>query len=116
MKLSEMTNEQAMNAVADLIDPVCEICSKELLTMLSQKDMKGAAKKLLKEHQQAVITILAVLDGVEPAEYKFNPFQLIMKLIAVFNDPEVVQLFTSQLQSVGKVSSGAASADTGLQV
>lgn len=115
MKFSEMTNEQAMNALADLIDPVSEICSKELLAMLSARDFKGAAKKLLGEHQGAVITILAVMDCTKPEEYKFNPFQLLAKLLALLNDPEMVQLFTSQLQSAGVGSSGAASANTGVQ-
>ena len=113
MKFSETTNEQAMNAVADLIDPVSEICSKELLTMLSQRDIKGAAKKLLREHQAAVITILAVMDGVDPAEYRFNPVQLIVKLVALLNDPELVRLFTSQLQSTEETYSGAASVSAG---
>lgn len=115
MKLTEMTNEQAMNAVADLIDPVCAICSKELLAMLSNKDIKGAAKKLLREHQQEVVTILAVLDGVKPEEYRFNPLTLIVKVVGVLNDPEVVQLFTVQLQSVARTSSGAVSAGIGMQ-
>lgn len=115
MKFSEMNNEQAMNALADLIDPVSEICSKELLQLLSDRNFKGAAKKLLREHQRAVITILAVMDGEKPENYRFNPFQLLMKLIALLNDPDVVQLFTSQLQSAGAGSSGAAFAATATQ-
>lgn len=110
MKFSEMTNEQAMDAVANLIDPFCDICSKELLGMIAEKDFRGAAKKLLKEHKGAVITILATLDGEDPAAYRFNPFTLVSKLVGVLNDPDVVQFFMSQLQTAGLESSGAASA------
>lgn len=113
MKLREMTNEQAMNTVADLIDPVCEIASRELLTMISKKDFRGAVKKLLREHQGAVIAILAALNGVPVEQYRFNPIELVTKGLAVLNDPDVMQLFTSQLRTVGTGSSGDASAGTG---
>ena len=113
MKLREMTNEQAMNTVANLIDPVCEIASRELLIMLSRKDFRGAVKKLLREHQGAVIAILAELDGVPVEKYRFNPIVVFTKALAILDDPDVVQLFTSQLRKAGAGSSGDASAGTG---
>lgn len=119
MKLREMTNEQALEALADLIDPIAEICKdKEIISILQNKERNkmDAVKRLLRCHKTEVITVMAILDGVSPSEYKLNIMTLPLKVVEILNDPELVQVFTSQLPKTGQASSGAVSADAHGQV
>lgn len=100
MKLSEIKGEQAIDALAELIEPAAMIFADE--------DIKNSAKagepklilvkKILKGHKAEVIKILAILDGEDPAEYEPNLLTLPAKLLEILNDPELTSLFTSQGQ------------------
>lgn len=110
MKLTEMKNEAALDALCMLIDPLEEICNAETLQIMQSRKMAKLAKHLLTHHKAALIRILAAMDGEDPDTYSVNAFQVIGKTLALLNDPSVVELFTSAAQSVGGESSGAASA------
>lgn len=96
MKLSEIKGEKALDALADLIDPLSAICLDEVI----QKSVKSGepklllAKKILKGHKKEVIKILAILDGADPETYEVDLLTLPAKLIQIINDPEVVSLFS----------------------
>lgn len=97
MKLSEIKGEQALEVLADLMEPVAEICSDEEITNLLNEDVQvlKIAQKMLKNHKKAVITILAVLDGKDPENYEVNILTLPVKLFEVLNDKRLQQLFKS---------------------
>ena len=61
----------------------------------------------IRNHKESVITILALLDGVPVEEYKFNALTLPLKILQLLNDPELLQLFTSQGQTGDANSSGS---------
>lgn len=110
MKLTEMKNEAALDALEMLIDPIAEICTDEFMECLRGGKMRNAVKTALKQNKSALIRILAIMDCADPEAYSVNIFQIVQKAIGVLGDPEVVELFTSAAPSVDVESSGAASA------
>lgn len=110
MKLTEMKNEQALDALEMLIDPVSEICTEEFMNCLRGGKMMAAARVALKENKAALIRILAIMDCEDPDTYSVNMFQIIRKTIALLNDPEVMGLFTSAPLTEDVESFGDASA------
>ena len=112
MKLSEIKGEAALDALADLIEPVSEIITDAEFVRLARSDAPKMTlvKTAIKSHKKAIIEILAVLDGKDPETYEVSILTLPMKLLEVFNDPEVISLFQSQGQE--QTSSGSAMENT----
>lgn len=109
MKLSEYRGEEALDILADMIEPAGEIMSdKEMVKMFKENRFK-AIGMAIKNHKKAVIQIMASIDGVPVDEYKCNVFTLPVKILEILNDPGLVQLFTSQGQMGDANSSGSAS-------
>lgn len=108
-KLSEYRGEEALDVLADLIEPAAEIMQdKQLVAFFREKNMAKAASFAIKNHKKAVLQIMARLED-EPVEtYAPSIFALPMKLLEIFNDPELVDLFTSQGQSEVQTNSGSA--------
>lgn len=115
MKLSEYEGDAALDILAELIEPVAEICAdKEVAEIFRKGGSKAAAiKAIIKKHKKSITTILAVLDGKDPETYKPNLFTLPVKLLEILNDEELVKLFTFAEQTGDAKSSGSASAKAG---
>lgn len=111
--MRERTNEETLDLFADLLEPFGELLAdKEVSEMLSSGKMLKAVSKAIKSHKSAVIEILARLDGEEPSEYKVGLVTIPKKLLALFNNPELQDLFSSQPQMPDAASSGAAMEST----
>ena len=97
MKLSEIKGKKALEAIADLIDPLATIFSDKNFqeAYKSGKPVLEIAKMMLKSHPDEIITILAVLDGEDPENYKVDLLTLPKKLFEVINDPDIQTLFFS---------------------
>lgn len=106
----ERTNEEILDLFADLIDPCSEIMGdKELATLIKNGEPKAKiASMAIRNHKKSIITILAMIDGKDPNEYKINMFLLPIKVISFLNSPEVEELFPSQGQKKSGPSSGSA--------
>lgn len=112
-KLSEIQNEDALDVVVDLIDPVIEICQDTDLKAVMEKGDKMAAVKIaIKNHKKSVLLILAILDGEPVEKYKVNLLQLPGKLLELFNDPDMMDFFKSQGLKISDASSGSATVNT----
>lgn len=109
MKLSEIQGDRALDVLADLIEPVGEICSDTDIKAAFGKDKLQAVKLMLKNHKSSVIAIMAALDGVPAEDYRINLFTVPVKLLEIVNDPEVVDLFTSAGSKAGSAAFGSAS-------
>lgn len=116
MKLSEYKGEKALDVLADLIEPASVIMADKEVTELarSKKPVVQIVKPILKKHKKEVIEILAALDGEDPKTYvkKVGIFTLPAKFIEIFNDPELMSLFTLQGQNTEKTNSGSATENT----
>ena len=113
MKLSEYKGEDALDVLADLIEPAAEIFGdKEFSNIYKTGKTIKAVQYVLKEHKKAVLELMAVLDGEDPATYNPGLLALPRQLLALLNDPELVSLFSSQEQNMGKTSAGPAMVNT----
>lgn len=114
MKLSEIKNEEAIDVLADIIEPLAEILSdKELAKAIQKKEkaIKGVSIAI-KNHKSEVIQILARLDGVPVEDYSCNVFTLPIKVMELLNDKELLDFFKSQGQVITDVSFGSATENT----
>lgn len=112
MRLSDFKGEEAIDVLADIIEPLTSIISdKEVQKLSKKKNVKPASyiKPMLKNHKKEVIEVLARLDRKTVEEYSENLslLTLPMQILELINDPEVQNLFHSQGES--KVTSLASS-------
>ena len=112
MKLSEYQGESALDILADLIEPAGEIMTDKEIGEVFKKNRFKAIGLAIKNHKNAVMKIMATMDGVPVEEYKCNVFTLPVKILELLNDPDIVQLFTYQGQTGDADSSGSASENT----
>lgn len=113
MKLREIKNEQAIELLADMFDPVMEIASDDKVVSAARSENKILlAKIILKEHAKTVFELMAMTEGVPVEEYECNVMTLPAKLVELFNQPEFEFLFQSQGQKMGETSFGSATENT----
>ena len=116
MKFSEIKNEQAIEALANMFDPIVEIASDaEIVSAARNNDKVSTVKLMLKNHSRAIFELLAASEGVSPDEYECNMLTLPMKLLELLNQPELNFLFLSQGQEM-PTSSGSATENTEAKV
>lgn len=99
-KLSEYKNEEALDVLADIIDPVVEILADKGISKL--RNMKVPKLKLaqyvIKNHKESVLRILARLNDTPYEEFECNIFTLPMQILELLNDEELLNFFNSQGQ------------------
>ena len=111
----DKSNEDRLDFLADMMEPAAEIFSDPELQALVKS---GAAplkyvKPAIKNHKQAFITILAALEETDPKEYRVPPPGVFfLKVISLFNKPEIKALFISQSQQSDNGFSGSATENT----
>lgn len=112
-KLSEYQNEEALDILADLIEPAAKIFSdKAIEREWNSGNRIGAVKVAIKNHKSEVIDILAIMEGIPRDEYKCNVVTIPARLLEILNDPDLVDFFGQQSQSGTDVFSGSAMAST----
>lgn len=104
MRLSDFKGEEAIDVLADIIEPLTYILADEEIQKLStEKNVPTIkyVKPMLKNHKKEVIEVLARLDNKSVEDYKstLSLVTLPMQVLELINDPEVQSLFQSQEQS-----------------
>lgn len=128
MKLSELTAEQGLEAIANSLEHIGNIADdddalslcQELVPREGEKYIKvfarGAktAPKLLKTHKDDVIGILAAfeLQSVEEYKKKHKLMDVIKGMVDLINESEVRQLFFSVSTGATEEPSGDAQENT----
>lgn len=113
MKFNELKNEQAIEALADMFDPIVEIASDEAIKSAARSNNRMLMVKLiLKNHARAIFELMAISEGVPVDEYECNMLTLPAGLMELFNNPELGFLFPSQGQTEEKTYSGSATENT----
>lgn len=115
MRLSEFKGEDAIDVLADIIEPVSEIVGdEEIKKAISGEGNKtkiaSIVKLALKKHTHAVLEVLARCENKSYEEYveTVSVFTLPLKALEIFNDKELVSFFQSQLGMKTDESSGSA--------
>lgn len=113
MAFNELKNEQAIEALADMFDPILEIASDDAIKSAAKSDNRILMVKLmLKNHARSIFEIMAASECVPADEYECNMLTLPAKLMELFNRPELGFLFSSQGQTEDQTSSGSATEST----
>lgn len=109
-KLSDIKGEDALDILADLIEPAAQFAMDDQFVKLVQGDNNLAAVKYaIKSHKKEVLAIMAILEGEDPKNYTPPLLRLPVMLLELLNDPELISLF--QLQGT-VTSSGPAMEST----
>lgn len=114
-KLSEYRGDEALDLLAELVDPAIEIMADaDVAKKLQNRHFAAAVKPILKNHKQSVLTILALLNGKTVDEYKkeVNLFTIPKALLELLSDPDLMSLFISAEQTGGVTPSGSALENT----
>ena len=112
MKLSEFKDDAALELIADIIEPATEILADPAIKDAFSRSKMAAIKVAIKNHKSAIKEIIARLDGKTPEECHFTALSLPIKLLSMFNDPELQQLFTLSGQTEGANACSSASENT----
>lgn len=114
MKISDYKDEEALDLVADLIEPAGKIFSdQELRKAVKDGSSKpSVAKIIIKNHKSEIIEILARINNVPVNEYHFTVMSLITDVIDIIQDQELMSVFYSQGQKTEITSSGSVSENT----
>ena len=107
MKLSEIKGEQAIEVIADLIEPITNIATDkncadtfkatknegESREEAAARNIKAKIPYLLKSHKKDVANIVGILEGKNPEE--LNILQIFKGALELLNDKALMQLFSS---------------------
>lgn len=113
MNYNGIKNEQAIEALADMFDPIIEIASDEAIKISARSgDKVQTIKMMLKNHSRAIFELMAITEGVPVDEYECDVLTLPIKLMNLFDRPEFSFLFPSQSQKTDETYSGSAMEST----
>ena len=104
MRLSDYKGEEALDVLADIIEPLANIITDEEIQEMAKKDntpVLAMVKPAIKNHKRDLIEILARLENktVEEYEKTMNLLTLPKQVMELLNDSEVQSLFQSQGKS-----------------
>lgn len=113
-KLSDYRDEEALDLLADIIEPATKILAdEEVREAYKTGNMLKVASVAIKRHKENVLEIMAAMEGVPRKEYHCNIFTLPARVLEITNDKELMTFFTSQVQEmVQSISSGHATENT----
>ena len=107
-KLSEYKDEEALDLLADILDPVCEIfVDKAVITPLQSGNKVKAVSVAIKNHKKEVVEIMATLNGVEVKDFHYNIVTLPKMVLEILNDKDLLDFFSSQGEEVTKTPFGS---------
>ena len=124
MKLSDYKGEEALDVLADIIEPITFILADKDIQKMKEEAEKNKkplpmisyVKPAIKNHKAEIIQILARLENQTPEEYKetLSLATLPVQVLEFLNDPEIQKLFISQSQTSTEqlASSGSVSENT----
>lgn len=96
MKLSEIKGEEALDVLADIIEPVSMMLADPKVKEMweSGKPKLLLVQYLLKNHKKELLTTMAIIDRENPDTYKPSLVDIPKKLLEILNDEDVQSLFT----------------------
>lgn len=111
MRLSEIKGTNAIDVIADIIDPVTKMLADEEIKKVikSKKPALEITRTILKRQKEAILEVLAIINRENPKTFKPSVIELPIMIIHLVQDvmdnEELMSLFQSQEQMTGGVSS-----------
>ena len=114
MKLSDFKNEEALDVLAEILEPAAIVMAdKELVSLARNAGTRiKAVSYALRNHKKEVIAIIAALHRQEPDKVEFNIASLGIDLLELFNDKALQEVFSLQSQTTSSEFSGSATEST----
>ena len=114
MKLAEYKNEDALDLMADLLEPSTTIMTDQKFVEMVQKNASKIEiiKYVMKSHGKEIIEILARIDGVPVGDYTIRAVDIPKRLLEIINDPDMASFFQLQGQTTVGVPSGSVTGST----
>lgn len=110
MKLSEFKDEKAIEVVANLLDPICNIVANPENEKAKSKNVAAFLGAMLRNNRKDVMDMLAILNDEDPADFHCNAASVLKNVLELASDKELMQLFGAQGKTAA--SSGSASENT----
>lgn len=107
MRLSDFKGEDAIELLANIMEPASKILNDEKVKELKGQSYMDIAVYVLKNHKSEVLEVYNLLYDEEA-----TPIRLINMLLDILNDPELKSLFISQGQNEENPLSGSAMEST----
>lgn len=97
MKISDFKNEDALDLLVEILDPIGVLfADKDFTDSITKGDKLKAVKVAITNHKEEILMILACLEGKKREEYQANIIEMTKQILEVFNDKELVDFFISQ--------------------
>ena len=115
--LNDFQDEQALDLLADIFEPVVNILvDKDFLKAFDSGNRVKAVTIAIKNHKKDVMEILAAMEGVPVEEYHCNVFIVPIRLGEIIGqimrEPELMAFFTPQSEKKSATSFGSATENT----
>lgn len=119
-KLSEFKDDEAMDVLAEILDPMVNIMkNKDFVLAIRgdrEKEIKPnrveAIKIAIKDNRSDVVKVMAVLNETPVEEFHYNLLTLPQMMVEMFNDKELMGFFGYQSEKDSETSSGSATEST----
>lgn len=97
MKISNLRGEDAIDKMADLIEPITAIASdKDFEKLYKSKPLVFAVQHCLKHHKKEIMEILAIMNCEDPDYFDPKFWEIPKMIFELLEDENVKSLFTSQ--------------------
>lgn len=113
MTLKDYTNEDALDMLADLIEPASAIINDPDVKFVGkQGNVLKVVRLAMKKHPKEILQVLARIDGEDVETYSVNAPQMLMKLIRIVSDRDMMAFFGLAGAGENDGSFGSATANT----
>lgn len=115
-KLSEFKDDEAMDVLAEILDPMVNMMQNKKFVLAFKGDKKNdiepnrveAIKIAITDNRADVVKIMAVLNETPVEEFHYNLLTLPQMMVEMFNDKELIDFFGYQSETDSEIPSGSA--------
>ena len=95
-KLSEVKGEEALNVLADILEPIVTIATDEEVKAGFEKNVAKCVSVALKKYKKEILEIFASINGksVEETCKEIDLLTLPSYIVDILNEPAIQRLFT----------------------
>ena len=115
-KLSEFKDDEAMDVLAEILEPACNIIKDNDFKVAMRGDKKKgilpnrleAVKVAVTKHRKDVVKMMAVLNETPVEEFHYNLLTLPTMMLEMLNDKELIHFFSYKSETDLETPSGSA--------